>query len=171
MDIGSPAPLSTPSSPTPRYFPFSEDTWIQNWREVIGWGKAIVYYVTGASNWDWLKFWKACYPCKGKGRRGMFLFLFLHSFIFHFLLPSHYFISSTLFYLFSLSLGDDTKWPTRVDVLLNPNTINQKSKIGKIHVQYWNVQAFVYDIWSPERKWHQLNLTCDICIRYTPGSL
>ena len=31
----------------------------------------------------------------------------------------------SLLSLFSLSLGDDTKWPTRVDVLLNPNTTNQ----------------------------------------------
>ena len=27
--------------------------------------------------------------------------------------------------LFSLSLGDNTKWPTRVDMSLNPNTVNQ----------------------------------------------
>ena len=32
-------------------------------------------------------------------------------------------LSSPLLPLFSLSLGDDTKWPTRVDVSLNPNTI------------------------------------------------
>ena len=30
----------------------------------------------------------------------------------------------SLLSLFSLSLGDNTKWPTRVDVSLNPNTIN-----------------------------------------------
>ena len=30
----------------------------------------------------------------------------------------------SLLSLFSLSLGDDTKWPSRVDVSLNPNTIN-----------------------------------------------
>ena len=59
----------------------------------------------------------------GKGRVGMFLFLlFLHCHSFSFLLyPS---LSSPLLSLFSLSLGDDTKWPTRVDVSLNPNTIN-----------------------------------------------
>ena len=63
----------------------------------------------------------------GKGRGGMFLFLlFLH---FHscssfFPVP----LSSpllSLLSLFSHSLGDDTKWPSRVDVSLNPNTINQ----------------------------------------------
>ena len=31
----------------------------------------------------------------------------------------------SLLSFFSLSLGDDTKWPTRVDMSLNPNTINQ----------------------------------------------
>ena len=36
-------------------------------------------------------------------------------------------LSSPLLSLFSLSLGDDTKWPTRVDVLLNPNTINDET--------------------------------------------
>ena len=34
----------------------------------------------------------------------------------------------SLLYFFSLSLGDDTKLPTRVDVSLNPNTINQSIK-------------------------------------------
>ena len=47
-----------------------------------------------------------------------FLFLFL-------LCPS---LSSLLLSFFSLSLGDDTKRPTRVDVSLNPNTINQKTR-------------------------------------------
>ena len=63
----------------------------------------------------------------GKGRGGMFLFLlFLH---FHscssfFPVPLFHLLYSLL-PLFSLSLGDDTKWPSRVDVSLNPNTINQ----------------------------------------------
>ena len=61
----------------------------------------------------------------GKGRGGMFLFLlFLH---FHscssfFPVPLFHLLYSLL-PLFSLSLGDDTKWPSRVDVSLNPNTI------------------------------------------------
>ena len=49
----------------------------------------------------------------------------LLSFLFFFPCPT---LSSTLLSLlslFSLSLGDDTKRPTRVDVSLNPNTINQ----------------------------------------------
>ena len=32
--------------------------------------------------------------------------------------------------LISPSLGDDTKWPTWVDVLLNPNTIKESNLIG-----------------------------------------
>ena len=38
------------------------------------------------------------------------------------------FISSTISSFFSHFLGDDTKQPTRVDVLLNLNTINQSTK-------------------------------------------
>ena len=53
----------------------------------------------------------------GKGRGGMFLFFCFFTFIpvpFSYLSLS--FISSTISSLFSLSLGDDTKWPTRVDI-------------------------------------------------------
>ena len=39
--------------------------------------------------------------------------------------------------LFSLSLGDNTKWPTRVDVWLNPNTI-EKSFTKKIRQKIKN---------------------------------
>ena len=64
----------------------------------------------------------------GKGRGGMFLFLLFlhfHSFLFLFLpCPSLSSPLLSLLSLFSLSLGDDTKWPSRVDVSLNPNTIN-----------------------------------------------
>ena len=62
----------------------------------------------------------------GKGRGGMFLFLlFLH---FHscssfFPVPLFHLLYSLFLSLFSLSLGDDTKWPSRVDMSLNPNTI------------------------------------------------
>ena len=64
----------------------------------------------------------------GKGRGGMFLFLLVSSlsFLFLFLLwPSLSFPLLSLLSLFPLSLGDNTKWPTRVDVSLNPNTNNQ----------------------------------------------
>ena len=57
--------------------------------------------------------------CKGREK----YFISLLSFIFLFL--SCHFISSSLLSLFFLSLGGDTKRPTRVDVSLNHNTINQ----------------------------------------------
>ena len=44
------------------------------------------------------------------------------SFLFLFLPCPH--LSSPLLSLFSLSLGDNTKSPTRVDMSINPNTIN-----------------------------------------------
>ena len=59
----------------------------------------------------------------GEGRGGMFLFYF--STLIHF--P---FNPVPLFHHFSLSLRDDTKWPTRVDASLNPNSINQPEKLG-----------------------------------------
>ena len=49
------------------------------------------------------------------------LFLHFHSCSSFFPVPLIHLLYS-LFYLFSL--GDDTKWPSRVDVSLNPNTIN-----------------------------------------------
>ena len=64
----------------------------------------------------------------GKGRGGMFLFLFLlflhfHSFSF---LPCPSLSSLlSLLSLFSLSLGDNTKWPTWVNMSLNPNSVSQ----------------------------------------------
>ena len=48
-----------------------------------------------------------------------FLFLFLPS-------PS---LLSLLLSLFSLSLGDDTKWPTKVEVSSNPNSISQSKNM------------------------------------------
>ena len=63
----------------------------------------------------------------GKGRGGMFLFLLFllfHSCSSFFPVPLFHLLYS-LFSLFSLSLGDDTKWPSRVDVSLNPNTIKK----------------------------------------------
>ena len=63
----------------------------------------------------------------GKGRGGVFLFLlFLYVIHFYFsLVPSLSSPLLSLLSLFSLSLGDDTKRPTRVDMSFNPNTINQ----------------------------------------------
>ena len=60
----------------------------------------------------------------GKGRGGMLLLLLhLHflSFPSFFLIPLSYLLYY-LFSLFSLSQEDNTKWPTRFGVSLNPNT-------------------------------------------------
>ena len=57
----------------------------------------------------------------GKDRGGFFFISSVSSLSFLFLfLPS-----PSLSSLLSLSLGEDTKLPTRVEVSLNPNTINQ----------------------------------------------
>ena len=61
----------------------------------------------------------------GKGREGMFLFLLFllfHSCSFFFPVPLFHLFY--LYYHFSPFLWSDTKWFTRVDVSLNPNTIN-----------------------------------------------
>ena len=63
----------------------------------------------------------------GKGRGEMFLFLLVlhfHSFSSFSPVPLLPPLLSLLSF-FSLSLGDNTKWPTRVDMSLKPNTINQ----------------------------------------------
>ena len=75
----------------------------------------------------------------GKGRGGMFLFLlFLHFHSFSFLpCPSLSSPILSLLSIFSLTLGDDTEWPTRVDVSLNPNSINQSFFLS------FNVALFV----------------------------
>ena len=68
------------------------------------------------------------------------------------------------FSLFSLSLGDDTKWPTRVDVSLNPNTINW-SWIDPLLKVHWHdsKQASICTVdvgWSGGAK-----VSCILCHR------
>ena len=80
----------------------------------------------------------------GKGRGGMFLFLlFLHFHSCSSFFPSLFFSSLplSLLSLFSLSLGDDAKWPTRVDVSLNPNTINQLLPYAFVWEKYSEFQT------------------------------
>ena len=76
-----------------------------------------------SSSWCWFTVGEGLLSLQQVRVEGEFflflLFLHFHSFSFH-PCPS---LSSPLLSLFSLSLGDDTKWPTRVDVSLNPNTI------------------------------------------------
>ena len=74
----------------------------------------------------------------GKDRRGIFLLLlFLH---FHSCSSfSTVTLSSpqlSLLSLFSLYLGDDTKWPTRVDVSLNPNAFKHFAN-DQEHIFAW----------------------------------
>ena len=67
----------------------------------------------------------------GKGREAFISSVSSLSFLFLFLpCPSLSSLLLSLPSLFSLSLGDDTKWPTRVDVSLNHNTI----KILQVYV-------------------------------------
>ena len=59
----------------------------------------------------------------------------------------------SLLCLFSLSLGHDTKWPTRVDVSLNPNTVNQYLPPSKVRQ---NVASTSMELMTLHRRW------CDV---------
>ena len=99
----------------------------------------------------------------GKDRWGIFLFLlFLHFHSCSFLpCPSLSSLLLSLLSLFSLSLGDNTKWPTRVDVSLNPNTINQSINLYVTGCLDCTIGAFQMSIisraispseWGPDFK-------------------
>ena len=78
----------------------------------------------------------------GKGRGGIFFISFVSSLSFLFLfLPCSSFSSLllSLLSLFSLSLGDDTKWPTRVDMSLSPNT--KKTPKNMLFAEHHSVNA------------------------------
>ena len=91
----------------------------------------------------------------GKGREGMFLFLlFLHCHSFSFLpCPS---LSSRLLSLLSLFSpafsGDDTKWPTRVDISLNPSTIKSLRKIRKTPFFYAFIRQNIVELSQNKKK-------------------
>ena len=102
----------------------------------------------------------------GKGRWGIFLFLlFLHFHSCSFLpCPSLSSLQLSLLSLFSLSLGDDTKWPTRVDVSLNPNTINMI--IGWLSTQFvCNQWPFCLVAMATLNKKKKMNFLNDISSR------
>ena len=86
-----------------------------------------VSYVTRASSWVWLTVEQGLLSLQQYRVEEEFISaLFSLSFIFLFLsCPSLSYPLLSFLYFFSLSLGDDTKWPTRVDVSLNSNTISQ----------------------------------------------
>ena len=92
---------------------------------------------TGASNWYWLTAGEGLLTLQllrvegVVGRGEYFYFFCFFTFISFPLSPLFLsFISSTISSISSFSLGNDTKWPTRVDVSLNQDTINQKLHRG-----------------------------------------
>ena len=112
------------------------ENYCTGFKGVVGWCEGAVYLTSPGRQLILAYSWaRPAILVVGKGRGGMFLFLlFLHfhscsSFfpvpLFHLLYPLFSPLFSLLF-LFSLSLGDDTKWPSRVDVSLNPNTVKKK---------------------------------------------
>ena len=93
---------------------------------VVGCGKGVMYLTSPGHPTDiGLQLARLATLMAGKGRGECFYFFCFFPFIpvpLSSLSPT--FISFTVSSLFSLSLGDNTKWPTRVDVSLNRNTIN-----------------------------------------------
>ena len=89
----------------------------------------------------------------GKGRRWMFFFsVSLLSFIF-LLLPCPFLSSPllSLLILFFLALGEDTKWHTRIDVSLNPSTINQSINQSIMWTKFtyvWYLYACIFSTWE-----------------------
>ena len=83
------------------------------------WGEAKV-----SCNWYWLVAGQGLLSLQQVKVEGWFYFFCFFTFI-HFPF-SHVPLFHLLYYLlslFSLSLGDDTTWPTRVDASLNPNSV------------------------------------------------
>ena len=96
--------------------------------EVVGWGKGVVYLcVTRASNWYWFTVGQGLLSLQQVRVEGGWFYFFCFFTFFYLFVPFPLFhLPYYLFYLFSLSLADDTRWPTRTEVLFNSNTINQK---------------------------------------------
>ena len=84
----------------------------------------------------------------GKAREKIFLFLlFLYCYSFSLLPLSLSFFSSTISSI-SLSLEDNTKWPTRVDVSLDPSSIKSKEKESIMGVRgRWKKPSFEITVW------------------------
>ena len=105
---------------------------------VVGWGKGVVYH-WGVQLILAYSYARPAILAAGKGREGIFLFLlFLHFHSFSFLpCPSLSSPLLSLLFIFSLSVGDNTKWPTRLNVSLNPNSINWHVLVFAITVCKW----------------------------------
>ena len=104
------------------------------WKASVQWlllvrRRCPVAFVTGASNWYWLTVGQGLLSLQQVKVEGGCCYFFSSFVFFHFSASSLSVscISSTFFFFisFPLSLRDDTEWLTMVDVLLNPNTINQ----------------------------------------------
>ena len=109
------------------------------WWSSVGWvwWRCRVSEVIGASNWYWLPAGQGLLSLlQVRVEKECFYFFCFFTFI-----PvvrsslSLSFISSTILSHFSRSLGDNTKWPTRVDVSLKPNDL-WPFKANKICVPY-----------------------------------
>ena len=110
-----------------------------SWAGMVGWCEGVMYLTSPGRTTDTvLQLGKACWSCSIKVEGECFYFFCFFPFIpvplsslsISFISSAISFLSFSapllsLLSLFSLSLGDDTKWPTRVDVSLNPNTISQ----------------------------------------------
>ena len=110
------------------------DVWVScsvlsMWNQV-GWvrRRCPVAFVTGAPNWYWLTVGQGLLSLQ-QVRVEEECCNFFYSFtFFHFLSLLYPSLSSplvSLLSLFSLSLGDDTKWPTRIDMSLNMASVAQ----------------------------------------------
>ena len=102
------------------------------WMGVVGWGKGVLGILHHKGIQLILAYiWARPAALAAGGLVGnVFTSVSSLSFIFLFLPCSS--LSSpllSLLSLFSLSLGDNTKWPNRVDVSLNPNTKNPHLKL------------------------------------------
>ena len=95
--------------------------------------------VQGASSWYWLTVGQGLLSLQQVRVEGECFYFFCFLTFIHFPLSplSLSFISLTISSLFSLSLGDDTKWPKRVDMSLNPNTI--------IPIFQWNMMCNAFE--------------------------
>ena len=120
---------------------------------VFGWGKDVMYLASqGHPNEIGIQLGKACYPCRLRWN----VFVSSNSSL-SFFLPRPSFSSPllshlSLYYLFSFSQGDNTEWPTKVDISVNPNTINP-------------IPTWPEVLWFNKLYRENLELTLVLCLR------
>ena len=105
-----------------------------------------VSYITGPSKWDWLTAGQILLFLQQVMVEGeCFYISFVSSLAFIFLFLSWPSLSWPLYYLFCFSssfiLGDDTKWPTRIDLSLNSITNKNwwliRPVLSQNYLLYW----------------------------------